>query len=146
MGIGPMIRKLARAVSAACKMQSNRFYAYTEGTASVFDDAMEVVMTAIRFAPTALFSALAVTVVVAGLSFTAPPAAAQEESMAPDITVREEEDRTVREYRVNGQLYAIEIQPAVGPSYYLVDENGDGDFRRSENANIAIPSWVLITW
>ncbi|HET8789783.1 MAG TPA: DUF2782 domain-containing protein [Modicisalibacter sp.] len=103
-------------------------------------------MNVIRFTPTALLAALITAAVVLVTSLSSPPVAAQEESMAPDITVREEEDRTIREYRVNGQLYAIEIQPAVGPSYYLVDENGDGDFRRSENANIAVPSWVLITW
>lgn len=104
-------------------------------------------MNVMRFTPAALLTALVTAAVVLVMSLSAAsPVAAQEESMAPDITVREEEDRTIREYRVNGQLYAIEIQPAVGPSYYLIDENGDGDFRRSENANIAIPSWVLITW
>ncbi|SFH54530.1 DUF2782 domain-containing protein [Modicisalibacter xianhensis] len=72
--------------------------------------------------------------------------AQQDNSVQPDITVRQEEDRTVREYRVNGQLYAIEIKPKVGPSYFLVDEDGDGDFRRSNNERIAIPSWVLISW
>ncbi len=72
--------------------------------------------------------------------------AQQDNSVQPDITVRQEEDRTVREYRVNGQLYAIEIKPKVGPSYFLVDDDGDGDFRRSNNERIAIPSWVLISW
>lgn len=72
--------------------------------------------------------------------------AQQDNTVEPDITVRQEEDRTVREYRVNGQLYAIEIQPRVGPSYFLIDDDGDGDFRRSDNERIAIPSWVLISW
>ena len=69
-----------------------------------------------------------------------------QEQPTPDITVRQEEDRTIREYRINGQLYAIEIEPAVGPSYFLVDDDGDGDFRRSDNERIAIPSWVLFSW
>ncbi len=99
-------------------------------------------MKMLRLAPATL--AMLGTALVAGM-LLATPAPAQE-SLTPDITVRQEEDRTIREYRINGQLYAIEIQPAVGPSYYLIDENGDGDFRRSETANIAIPSWVLITW
>ena len=72
--------------------------------------------------------------------------AQQQDSVEPDITVRQEEDRTVREYRVNGQLYAIEIKPKVGPSYFLVDDDGDGDFRRSDNERIAIPHWVLVSW
>lgn len=83
------------------------------------------------------------------LSGLAPSALAQQnsaESVSPDITVRQEEDRTIREYRVNGQLYAIEIQPEVGPSYYLVDDNGDGDFRRSDKERVVPPQWVLISW
>lgn len=72
--------------------------------------------------------------------------AQQQDSVEPDITIRQEEDRTVREYRVNGQLYAIEIKPKVGPSYFLVDDDGDGDFRRSDNERIAIPHWVLVSW
>lgn len=72
--------------------------------------------------------------------------AQQDNSVEPDITVRQEEDRTVREYRVNGQLYAIEIQPKAGPSYFLIDDDGDGDFRRSDNERVVVPSWVLISW
>ncbi|MBB3142378.1 DUF2782 domain-containing protein [Halomonas organivorans] len=75
---------------------------------------------------------------------TGLPALAQSSAdVEPDITIRQEEDRTIREYRVNGELYAIEIQPAVGPSYYLVDRDGDGDFERQNGQRIAVPEWVL---
>ncbi|ANF59494.1 hypothetical protein A5892_04750 [Halotalea alkalilenta] len=72
----------------------------------------------------------------------------QQDAPAPDITTRQEDDRTVREYRVNGQLYAIEVVPNVGPSYFLVDSNGDGNFQRSPNntQRIAIPQWTLLRW
>ena len=66
--------------------------------------------------------------------------------LEPDITVRQEEERTIREYRVNGELYAIEIRPSAGPSYYLVDHDGDGDFERQEGDRIAVPQWVLKTF
>ncbi|MGM0982528.1 MAG: DUF2782 domain-containing protein [Pseudomonadota bacterium] len=66
--------------------------------------------------------------------------------LEPDITVRQEEERTIREYRVNGELYAIEIRPSSGPSYYLVDHDGDGDFERQEGDRIAVPQWVLKTF
>lgn len=72
--------------------------------------------------------------------------AQQASSVEPDITIRQEDDRTIREYRVNGQLYAIEIRPSAGPSYFLLDEDGDGDFERHEGDRIAIPSWVLVEW
>ena len=71
---------------------------------------------------------------------------AQGNPVEPDITIRQEEERTVLEYRINGQLYAIEIKPKAGPSYFLVDDDGDGDFRRSDNERIAIPNWVLLAW
>lgn len=83
------------------------------------------------------------------LAGTVAPALAQDtgdDSVQPDVTVRQEEDRTIREYRVNGQLYAIEIKPKHGPSYYLVDDNGDGDFHRSDAQRVVPPQWVLISW
>ncbi|WP_086830704.1 DUF2782 domain-containing protein [Halomonas aestuarii] len=66
--------------------------------------------------------------------------------LEPDITIRQEDDRMIREYRVNGELYAIEIRPSAGPSYYLVDHDGDGDFERREGDRIAVPEWVLKTF
>jgi hypothetical protein len=33
---------------------------------------------------------------------------------------------TVYEYRVSGQLRMVKVVPARGPTYYLVDRNGDG--------------------
>lgn len=33
---------------------------------------------------------------------------------------------TVYEYRVQGQLRMVKVVPARGPTYYLVDSNGDG--------------------
>ncbi|MDI5932466.1 DUF2782 domain-containing protein [Halomonas kalidii] len=83
-----------------------------------------------------------------GLSLAlASPALAQSATeVEPDITIRQEEDRTIREYRVNGELYAIEIRPANGPSYYLVDHDGDGNFERQEGDRIAVPQWILHTF
>ncbi|ATJ81253.1 DUF2782 domain-containing protein [Halomonas beimenensis] len=79
----------------------------------------------------------------AGLAAATLPALAQSGDIQPDITIRQEEERTIREYRVNGVLYAIEIQPAAGPAYYLVDHDGDGDFTRHESERIAVPEWVI---
>ncbi|WP_108447493.1 DUF2782 domain-containing protein [Halomonas denitrificans] len=89
--------------------------------------------------------ALALATVLA-LSVSAGALAQSAGDLEPDITIREEEDRTIREYRVNGELYAIEIQPFAGPSYYLVDHDGDGDFERREGDRIAVPQWVLKTF
>lgn len=87
---------------------------------------------------------LAVALLSLGLAATVPALAQSSADVEPDITIRQEEDRTIREYRVNGQLYAIEIRPRQGPSYFLVDHDGDGNFERQEGDRIAVPEWVLV--
>ncbi len=54
----------------------------------------------------------------------------------------------IEEYRVNGHLYMVKITPTVGPAYYLVDDNGNGelDTRRSSLDDTNIPRWVLLRW
>lgn len=65
----------------------------------------------------------------------------------PEITIREEADRQVEEYRINGQLYAIKITPKNGPAYYLVDSDGTGKLEeRQERGKLLIPSWILLKW
>ncbi|MBB3231765.1 DUF2782 domain-containing protein [Halomonas stenophila] len=87
---------------------------------------------------------LSALLVGACLSAAAVPLLAQSsDDVEPDITIRQEEDRTIREYRVNGELYAIEIRPSTGPSYYLVDHDGDGNFERQQGDRIAVPQWVI---
>ncbi|MCG6659805.1 DUF2782 domain-containing protein [Halomonas campisalis] len=92
---------------------------------------------------------LVTLVLTLGLGMAAgSPALAQpldEDEIEPHIVIREEEDRTIREYRVAGQLYAIEIQPSLGPSYFLVDHDGDGNFERQQGDRIAVPQWVLLS-
>ncbi len=90
-------------------------------------------------------TALLLTLALALVS-TAGVLAQSSADLEPDITVRQEEERTIREYRINGELYAIEIRPASGPSYFLVDHDGDGDFERREGDRIAVPQWVLQTF
>lgn len=65
----------------------------------------------------------------------------------PEITIRQEADRTIEEYRVNGLLYAIKVIPKVGEPYYLVDSEGDGQLdKRQERGRLSIPSWILFKW
>lgn len=65
----------------------------------------------------------------------------------PEITIRQEADRTIEEYRVNGLLYAIKVIPKVGEPYYLVDSEGDGQLdKRQERGRLSVPSWVLFKW
>jgi hypothetical protein len=70
------------------------------------------------------------------------------DSVEPDITIRAEGDQLIYEYRVNGQLYMIRIQPQFGPPYFLIDTDGDGimDIRNNSPRDISIPQWVLFSW
>lgn len=95
-----------------------------------------------HLAPAVLVPVLALALTL-GLA-TSPTTLAQSSTdVTPDITIRQEDDRTIREYRVNGELYAIEIRPSRGPSYYLVDHDGDGNFERQDGDRLAVPQWVL---
>ncbi|MDM8348906.1 DUF2782 domain-containing protein [Pseudomonas sp. sp1636] len=68
-------------------------------------------------------------------------------SAEPDITIRQEGDRTIQEYRVNGFLYAIKITPKTGKPYFLVRADGsDGNFVRSDYPDMLIPSWEIFKW
>ncbi len=72
-----------------------------------------------------------------------------EDELQPEVQVKEHDNRTVEEYRINGNLYMIKIKPKFGPAYYLVDDTGTGelDLRRTASGrDIVIPRWTLITW
>ncbi|MEQ8288455.1 MAG: DUF2782 domain-containing protein [Gammaproteobacteria bacterium] len=77
-----------------------------------------------------------------------PEAVQSGESIEPQVTIIRKDDAVIEEYRVNGHLYMVKITPTVGPAYYLVDDNGNGelDTRRSSLDDTNIPRWVLLRW
>ncbi|SEQ87026.1 Protein of unknown function [Pseudomonas cuatrocienegasensis] len=65
----------------------------------------------------------------------------------PDVTIRQDGDRTIQEYRVNGFLYAIKVIPKGGKPYFLVRADGsDGNFVRSDQPDMLIPAWEIFSW
>lgn len=78
-----------------------------------------------------------------------PPAIQSGEMLEPEITILQTEQETVYEYRVNGELFAIKVQPKQGPAYYFYDRDGDGDleFTRDDPlVGLAVNQWVLLRW
>ena len=79
-----------------------------------------------------------------------PPAPVGErtETLEPEVTIHEEKDRTVEEYRINGTLYMVKIIPRRGRPYYLMDLDGDGEMDTVEEdpARIVVPQWILFRW
>lgn len=69
--------------------------------------------------------------------------------LEPQVTIIQKKDATIEEYRINGHLYKAKVTPVVGPSYYLVDRDGDGRLESRVNdiyEDIPVPQWVLLTW
>ena len=68
-------------------------------------------------------------------------------SAEPDVTIRQDGDRTITEYRQNGFLYAIKITPKKGKPYFLVRADGsEGNFIRSDQPDMLIPQWEIFKW
>ena len=78
-----------------------------------------------------------------------PPQVKSGESLEPEVTIRRDAEKTVTEYRINGRIHSIKVEPVVGPTYWLVDTTGDGFANtRYDNYNppFAIPGWVIFRW
>ena len=63
----------------------------------------------------------------------------------PQIVIRNEDNKTFYEYRVNGVLKEIRVVPKIGPTYYLVPDDGNA-WIREDRSQVLVPSWVLFEW
>ena len=79
-----------------------------------------------------------------------PPQVQSGEVLEPDVRITRKEKATVTEYRVNGRIRAIKVQPDGDfPAYYLYDTDGNGrlDLRTNRyDPDLLIPNWVLFSW
>lgn len=62
------------------------------------------------------------------------------------VVIRAGESKTVKEYRINGFLYGIQVIPKIGKPYYLVAADHQGNFTRLDKPGILIPSWTIFEW
>ena len=85
---------------------------------------------------------------LAGVLALAPLGGFAQESVDgdPDVTIRQEGERTVEEYRVNGFLYAVKVTPKNGKPYFLVRADGDSNFIRADKPEMLIPAWEIFSW
>lgn len=71
------------------------------------------------------------------------------ETLEPDITIIRKGKKTIQEYRKNGKLYMVKIIPPIGPAYYYIDTNGDGnmDVRGNDiDKGTQINQWKIFEW
>ncbi len=65
----------------------------------------------------------------------------------PEVTIKKEGTKTVEEYRVNGQLYMIKVNPENMPSYYLYKNTSGGDWVRYNTEDpMIVPQWVIFSF
>lgn len=72
-----------------------------------------------------------------------------DEQIQPQVVIRREDDRIVEEYSSGGSVYMIRVTPLDGgPSYYLVDTDGDGTLEsRHEHMEPVKPAyWKIAEW
>lgn len=94
-----------------------------------------------RHSESSLWPYLALTLVALALAMQA--GAAVGEIHGPDVTIIAGEERTIYEYRQNGELRMIKIVPNWGKPYYLVPRDRTTGFGDLERAEMLLPSWVL---
>jgi len=75
-----------------------------------------------------------------------PPMTLTDPALEPQVTVRDEGEQEVQEYRVKGKLYMQRVKPKNGPAYILMDHRGDGTFTKLDHtidSQVRVPQWVL---
>ena len=75
--------------------------------------------------------------------------ALSEEEFEPEITIIKKKKSIHEEYRLNGKLYMVKVIPSSGPSYFYIDQDGDGILESkstSRNLSELVPQWVIFSW
>lgn len=62
------------------------------------------------------------------------------------VVIRSGDRRTIREFRIGGFLYAIQVIPKIGPPYMLFAADNQGNFIRPGQPGILVPSWTIFEW
>lgn len=72
------------------------------------------------------------------------------EPMDADITITRKGKKTIHEYSVNGKIYKIKIIPDIGPAYYFIDPDGDGEMEEVKASDLddklKINQWTIFSW
>lgn len=78
-----------------------------------------------------------------------PPKVVGEEA-EPSVVITEREGERIEEYSLDGRVYMVKITPVKGPSYYYLDEDGDGQLELRESDRAMNPVrpvyWKVKEW
>ncbi len=83
----------------------------------------------------------------------APPPIAEEDpaigNVPPQVIITRHQNYVTREHSVNGRIRMVEVFPDFGPSYVLLDTDGDGSLDTRRNQMLppfSPPMWRLYSW
>jgi hypothetical protein len=93
---------------------------------------------------TRTFTLLIGVLVLAIMGARGVVAAEPDDISGPDVTIIEDDDRTILEYRQGGVLRMVRIVPDWGKPYYLVPRDRTAGHEDLERAETLLPSWVII--
>jgi hypothetical protein len=72
------------------------------------------------------------------------------EEVEPTVTIREEDERRIEEYSINGRIYMVKVTPKGGLPYYYIDTDGDGqlelDMTRQPMEPVQPVYWKVKEW
>ena len=83
---------------------------------------------------------------VTWLALGGSPTYGSESIRGPDVVIVAGDNKTVLEFRQNGQLRMIQVIPKRGKPYYLVPEDptkNNGDLTRADKL---LPSWIIASF
>jgi len=62
----------------------------------------------------------------------------------PEVTITTKGEDRYEEYRIAGRLYMVKVTPKHGRPYYLIDNEGRGDFVKNDfHPKVSPPTWVI---
>jgi hypothetical protein len=67
---------------------------------------------------------------------------------APAVRIPAQEGDKIEEVRQGGRVVMLKVTPPNGPTYYLVDTTGNGNWMRRDSLDdgVRVPMWPIHTW
>lgn len=66
----------------------------------------------------------------------------------PSVSIPVQEGDKVEAIRQGGQVVMLKVTPKNGPTYYLIDTTGTGNWMRRDSLDdgVRVPMWPIKTW
>jgi hypothetical protein len=66
----------------------------------------------------------------------------------PAVRIPVQKEDRIEEVREGGRVVMLKVTPPNGPTYYLVDTTGNGNWMRRDSLDdgVRVPMWPIHTW